>query len=109
MHTSLARGFAVSIVTFLTAAGSALAAGAPPAPAPASAAGSGLDRSQLSVDENVTINTACFPKHKQGESAFNSCVAAQIGALQQHPSPDRSGLSAQRNHEIEYACANYKA
>lgn len=109
MQTSLARGFAISIMTLAMMAGSAHAAGpAEPAAPPPSAPSVGPDRSQLSELENVTINATCFPRHKQGEPAFNNCVAAQIAALKQHPSPDRSSLSAERNQEIEYACANYQ-
>jgi S1-C subfamily serine protease len=121
MKTLLAHGFAVSIATLLLA-GSAIADGAtdtvtanagagasaPPhaaAPAPATP---GPDRSQLSVEENVIINAACFPTRKQGDSAYERCVSTQIAALKDHPSPDRSSLSAERNQQLEYACATFQ-
>src|SRR5215469_8572983 len=97
MKTLITRGFAVSIATFLMA-GSAIAAGAAPGEP-------GPDRSQLSLEENVAINAACFPVRKQGDSAYEKCVNTQLAALKQHPSPDRSALTPQRNQQIEYACA----
>jgi len=81
--------------------GSALAMG----PAAALAA---VDRSALSVDENVVINTVCSPKRTAGESAYSACVAAQVAALQTHPSPDRSALSASRNRAVEQNCAHLR-
>jgi len=62
------------------------------------------DRSSLSYDENVTINTACFDASQSSRSAYERCVDRQLAALQAHPSPDRSGLSAARNHQIEEMC-----
>jgi Trypsin-like peptidase domain len=63
------------------------------------------DRSTLSYDENVTINTACFSASQDGHSYYERCVQAQIAALQKHPTPDRSGLSTARNRRIESVCA----
>jgi hypothetical protein len=62
------------------------------------------ERSTLSYDENVTINTACFDASQRSRSAYQSCVEDQLTALQSHPSPDRSGLSAARNRQIEEKC-----
>jgi hypothetical protein len=62
------------------------------------------ERSTLSYDENVTINTACFDASQRSRSAYQSCVETQLTALQSHPSPDRSGLSAARNRQIEEKC-----
>jgi hypothetical protein len=107
MKTFLTRGIAVSILS-LSLAGSALAAGPAPA-APAVPVGPIPDRAQLSIDENVAINAACFPTRKQGQPAFNRCVQAQLVALRQHPTPDRSALSAERNRDVEYACADYQS
>jgi S1-C subfamily serine protease len=71
----------------------------------AAAASQAPDRSTLSYDENVIINTACFAAAQQGGSAYDGCVRAQLAALQAHPSPDRSGLSAALNQKIERSCA----
>lgn len=62
------------------------------------------DRTALSYDENVSINTACFAASQRGTAAYDSCVRAQLAALQAHPSPDRSGLSAALNKEIDRQC-----
>jgi len=62
------------------------------------------DRATLSYDENVTINTVCFGPSQEGRSAYERCVETQITALQKHPSPDRSGLGAARNKQIEEIC-----
>lgn len=62
------------------------------------------ERSALSYDENVTINTACFEASQSSRSAYERCVEAQLAGLQAHPSPDRSGLSAARNRQIEEIC-----
>jgi hypothetical protein len=70
----------------------------------AGAAESLPDRSSLSYDENVTINTVCFQAGQQGRSAYNDCVRRQLAALKAHPSPDRTALSAARNRQIERAC-----
>jgi hypothetical protein len=63
-----------------------------------------LDRSSLSVDENVMINTICGAARAQGASAYDTCVAQQLQALKTHPSPDRSALSAARSKAIASAC-----
>ncbi len=70
----------------------------------ARAAGALLDRSTLSYEENVTINTACFGPSQNSRSAYERCVETQLAALAKHPSPDRSGLSTARNRQIESAC-----
>ncbi len=63
------------------------------------------DRSKLSFDENLIINTICGAVRTQGgQSAYDGCVAQQIAGLQAHPSPDRSGLTPERNHAVEVAC-----
>jgi S1-C subfamily serine protease len=64
------------------------------------------DRSVLSFQENTIINTACAPTVPEGNSAFQSCVAAQMEALALHPTPDRSGLSPTRARAVELEC-NY--
>ena len=51
------------------------------------------DRSALSFDENATINYACTYALKQGNDAFQNCVAQQMAALPEHPTPDRSGMT----------------
>jgi S1-C subfamily serine protease len=72
--------------------------------APVAAAPTPLDRSTLSLDENVAINTICGAVRKDGASAYDACVQRQLASLQAHPSPDRSGLPARRNAAIEKAC-----
>lgn len=62
------------------------------------------DRSALSYEENVTINTACAGALKRGDSAFADCVKRQTAELEAHPSPDRSGLTPERNQAIENKC-----
>ena len=64
-----------------------------------------LDRSKLSYDENAIINDVCAPALKQGVGSFNSCVAQQVAALHDHPTPDRSGLPPSRSRAIERACS----
>src|SRR5271154_6371750 len=66
------------------------------------------DRSALSYEENVTINTACASALKRGDGAFNDCVSRQLGQLETHPSPDRSVLSAELNQAIESKCAYFR-
>lgn len=83
----------VAIVSWSLMCGTALAANMP-------------DRSTLSYDENMTINTVCSPMVKRGPDAYQSCVAAQIASLRDHPTPDRSGLSPLRNQAIQNEC-NY--
>ncbi len=62
------------------------------------------DRSKLSYEENVIINTVCFAASQQGNSAYDHCVQAQLDALKAHPSPDRSAISAAFNRAIEQRC-----
>jgi S1-C subfamily serine protease len=62
------------------------------------------DRSALSVAENDTINIACWAMVKDGDSAFQSCVARQMAALKRHPTPDLSGLQPERAASVENAC-----
>ncbi len=62
------------------------------------------DRAALSVEENITINAACFGARVNGDKAYNQCVRDQLTALAAHPSPDRSSLSASRNKTIERDC-----
>jgi hypothetical protein len=63
-----------------------------------------IDRSTLSYDENTIINTACSKSAAQGAGAFNSCVAQQLAALHDHPSPDLSGISKARKGAINDVC-----
>jgi hypothetical protein len=70
----------------------------------AQAAAQALDRSTLSVDENVVINTICGAARGQGASAYDACVGQQLKALQAHPSPDRTGLSFAQNKAVEDGC-----
>lgn len=63
------------------------------------------DRSALSYDENVVINTTCGAMAKQNNATFQSCVLQQMEALRTHPSPDRAGLSAERTRVIETYCS----
>ena len=67
-------------------------------------AGDQTDRSALSYDENTIINMACSKSAVQGSGAFNSCVAQQMVALHDHPTPDRSGVSSARNRAINEVC-----
>jgi len=63
-----------------------------------------IDRSALSYDENAIINTACSKSAAQGGGAFNSCVAQQMVALHDHPTPDLSGLSKAHKSAINDVC-----
>jgi hypothetical protein len=63
------------------------------------------DRSALSYDENVVINTTCGAMAKQNNATFQSCVLQQMEALRTHPSPDRTGLSTERTRVIETYCS----
>ena len=69
-----------------------------------SAACAAPDRSVLSYDENVVINTACGSIAKNNNATFQSCVLQQMEALRTHPTPDRSGLSAERARVVETYC-----
>lgn len=71
----------------------------------AAAASDAPDRSALSYDENVIINTVCFAASQQGTSAYDRCVRDQLSALQAHPSPDRTSISTALNRAIERQCA----
>jgi S1-C subfamily serine protease len=70
----------------------------------AMAASPGPDRSKLSYEENVLINTACASARTKGDAVYYDCVNKQVAALQAHPSPDRSDLTPARNHAIEERC-----
>lgn len=91
-------------MTRLTLQLAAVLAAAPLLVHPASAADR-RDRAALSYDENVIINTVCFDASQQGSGAYDRCVRGQIDALQAHPSPDRTGVSAAFNSEIERHCS----
>jgi S1-C subfamily serine protease len=71
----------------------------------AAAASDVPDRTALSYDENVTINTVCFTASQEGSSAYDRCVRSQLEALQAHPTPDRSSLSATFNRAVDRQCA----
>jgi hypothetical protein len=90
----------------------ALAAALLLAGAPASATLLGSDplpdRSGLSYEENVVINTACAALRSAGSDAYYGCVRKQLAALQGHPTPDRTGLSGVRNAAVEKACTYEK-
>jgi hypothetical protein len=62
------------------------------------------ERSALSNEENQTINIACWGEVQQGNSAFQSCVARQMQALQEHPTPDLSTLSPSRVRAVGERC-----
>lgn len=62
------------------------------------------DRSALSVAENDTINIACWAMVKDGNGAFQACVARQMAALKQHPTPDLSALPPSRADSVESEC-----
>jgi len=64
----------------------------------------GPDRSKLSYEENVLINTACAKTRVRGDAAYYDCVTKQVAALTAHPSPDRSGLTPAQNQAIEDRC-----
>jgi len=85
----------LAFVASLLIGGSAMAASMP-------------DRSGLSYDENVIVNTVCFKARAKSDAAFNECVQKQITALQAHPTPDRSRLSAAQNHKVEDKCEFYR-
>ena len=62
------------------------------------------NRSALSIEENDTINIACFAMIKDGNGAFQSCVARQMAALKQHPTPDLSSLPPSRVVALDDNC-----
>lgn len=63
------------------------------------------DRSTLSYENNVTINTACFTTLPHGQAQFDNCVAAQLAALKTHPAPDLAALGPTRDRAIRDDCA----
>ena len=69
------------------------------------AAAPGPDRSGLSYEENVLINTACASVRARGDAAYYGCVGKQVAALQEHPAPDRSALSPAQNKAVEDRCS----
>jgi hypothetical protein len=62
------------------------------------------DRAELSSKENATINLACAPMVSQGNDSFQICVARQMAALKDHPTPDLTAVSRQRLQAIEHRC-----
>jgi S1-C subfamily serine protease len=62
------------------------------------------DRSALSYDENVVINTACAKSQKLGDEYYRSCVAQQLAALKDHPTPDRADLTPAKARAIASKC-----
>jgi S1-C subfamily serine protease len=88
--------------------------GAAPAPqnsAPAAAAPStpdAVDRSTLSYEENVVINTVCARAQHLGGDSYQVCVAQQLAALKDHPTPDRSGLQQSKAIAVERRCNYYR-
>ncbi len=62
------------------------------------------DRAQLSTEENATINTACAPMVSQGNGSFQVCVARQMAALKDHPTPDLAAVPPLRLRAIERRC-----
>jgi S1-C subfamily serine protease len=63
------------------------------------------DRSSISFEDNVTINTACHAAIAQGGDQFQACVTQQVTALKDHPAPDRTGIGEGRTLEIASECA----
>jgi S1-C subfamily serine protease len=63
------------------------------------------DRSSLSFEDNVTINTACYSARAKGSGPFVDCVKAQLAALPAHPAPDRTALADGQVRTIEGNCA----
>ena len=61
------------------------------------------DRSSLSYEDNVTINTACYGAAAKG--GFDACVEAQMAQLKTHPAPDRTQLADGQARQIERDCA----
>lgn len=72
--------------------------------ASAFAAPPGPDRSNLSYEENVLINTACAKMRPRGDAAYYGCVTKQVAELQSHPAPDRSGMTLEQNKTIDQRC-----
>jgi S1-C subfamily serine protease len=63
------------------------------------------ERSTLSYEDNVTINTACFDTRANGEVAFQDCIRDQLALVAAHPAPDRTHLSESRARQVESDCA----
>jgi S1-C subfamily serine protease len=63
-----------------------------------------IDRSQLSLDENLVINNICGPARSRSADAYDECVRRQLAALKAHPTPDRSAMSAAQIRTVEYKC-----
>ncbi len=63
------------------------------------------DRTSLSYEDNVTINTACFAARAKGGGPFDGCVATQLAQLKTHPAPDRTQLSEGQSRAIARDCA----
>ncbi|HUH85873.1 MAG TPA: S1C family serine protease [Stellaceae bacterium] len=66
------------------------------------------DRSVLSYDENVVINTACAKAQKLGDEYYRSCVAQQMAALKDHPTPDRANLTPEKARAITSRCNHFR-
>jgi len=62
------------------------------------------DRAELSSTENATINLVCAPMVSQGNDSFQICVARQMAALRDHPTPDLTAVSPQRLRAIDRRC-----
>jgi V8-like Glu-specific endopeptidase len=62
------------------------------------------NRSALSYEDNVTINTACFATRSQGDGAYERCAHAQADAVAAHPAPDRSGIKGSLAQQVERDC-----
>ncbi len=62
------------------------------------------DRAEISSEENATINTACAPMVSQGNDSFQVCVARQMAALGDHPTPDLTAVPPQRLQGIARRC-----
>ena len=68
------------------------------------AAPPGPDRSNLSYEENVLINTACAKMRPRGDAAYYGCVTKQVAELQAHPVPDRSSLTSEQRKVVDQRC-----
>lgn len=68
----------------------------------------GPDRSVLSYDENVVINIACAKAQKLGDDYYRSCVAQQIAALKDHPTPDRADVTPEKARTIVARCDRFR-
>jgi len=84
------------LLAYLMICGSAFAA--PPGP----------DRSNLSYEENVLINTACAKMRPRGDAAYYGCVTKQVAELQAHPAPDRSNLTSEQRKAVDQRCQHLR-